>query len=106
MHFLSRSNCFELFGFDILIDEGLEPWLIEVNGSPSLNCDSPLEQKIKSNLVADILSLAGITRARDHRDRDYVLCNSISTHYNPNNVTKNMFHRKPNSIVNASILHQ
>ena len=43
-----RTNCFEILGFDILIDDKLEPWLIEVNLSPSLSCDSPLDKKIKS----------------------------------------------------------
>ena len=54
------SNCFELFGFDVLIDSELEPWLLEVNLTPALSCDSPLDQKIKANCVANLLSLAGI----------------------------------------------
>jgi len=54
------QNCFELFGFDILIDELLQTWIIEVNLSPSLGCDSPLDQKIKGNLMADLFTLIGV----------------------------------------------
>ena len=42
------SNCFELLGFDVLIDQDLKPWLLEVNLSPSMNTDSALDIKIKS----------------------------------------------------------
>lgn len=55
-----RNNCFELLGFDILIDNQLNPWLLEVNLSPSLNCDSPLDQRIKGELIADLFTMAGI----------------------------------------------
>ncbi|XP_067031983.1 tubulin polyglutamylase TTLL5-like [Acropora muricata] len=55
----SPGNCFEIYGFDILIDENLRPWLLEVNLSPSLACDSPLDLKIKSHLVSDMFNLTG-----------------------------------------------
>ena len=62
-----NSNCFELFGFDVLIDQELEPWLLEVNLTPALSCDSPLDQKVKANCVSDLLSLAGVVKT-EHRN--------------------------------------
>ena len=57
-----KNNCFELFGFDILVDDKLKPWLLEVNLTPALSCDSPLDQKVKSNCIADLFSLAGVVK--------------------------------------------
>lgn len=54
------NNCFELFGFDILVDDTLKPWLIEVNLSPSLGCDTPLDTKVKASLLTDLLTLVGV----------------------------------------------
>lgn len=51
--------CFELLGFDVLIDENMKPWLLEVNLSSSLNTDSPLDLKIKGKVIQDLLNLAG-----------------------------------------------
>ncbi|OWF35945.1 Tubulin polyglutamylase TTLL5 [Mizuhopecten yessoensis] len=55
-----RGNCFELYGFDVLIDDNMKPWVLEVNLSPSLACDAPLDLKIKTNLICDLFSLSGI----------------------------------------------
>lgn len=57
-----RTNCFEMLGFDILIDSDLKPWLIEVNLSSSMATESPLDLKIKSNLMCDTLNLIGIKK--------------------------------------------
>ncbi|XP_054597550.2 tubulin polyglutamylase TTLL5 isoform X1 [Nothobranchius furzeri] len=54
-----KTNCFELYGFDVLIDSNLKPWLLEVNLSPSLSCDAPLDLKIKASMIADMFSLVG-----------------------------------------------
>ena len=63
---LKHNNCFDLLGFDILIDSNLKPWLLEVNLSPSMNTDSPLDFYIKSNLITDVLNLVGV-RAFDRK---------------------------------------
>lgn len=54
-----KNVCFELYGFDILLDSKLKPWLLEVNISPSLSSSSPLDKRIKSVLIADTLNLVG-----------------------------------------------
>ena len=38
------------------------PWLLEVNLSPSLAFDSPLDLKIKGNLIKDTLNLVGLKK--------------------------------------------
>ena len=64
------NNCFEMLGFDVLIDDKQEPWLLEVNLSPSLNCDSPLDQKIKADMICDLFNLAGVVHMEDRVGND------------------------------------
>ncbi len=59
--YTNRNNFYELYGFDILIDENLKPWLIEVNVCPSLNNSTPLDKRIKTSLICDIFNLLGFT---------------------------------------------
>lgn len=59
---IDQRNWFELYGFDILLDSDLKPWLIEVNLSPSLGTDSPLDFHIKSTLLTDTFNLVGVKK--------------------------------------------
>ncbi|OAF66871.1 hypothetical protein A3Q56_05427 [Intoshia linei] len=51
------SACFEILGFDILIDKKLKPYLLEVNHSPSFHTDAKLDKEIKESLLFDTLRL-------------------------------------------------
>ena len=55
-----QENCFELYGYDILIDENLNCWLMEVNLSPNLHFDAPIDLKIKGQMIAEMFNLLRI----------------------------------------------
>ena len=54
-----KNACFEIYGFDVIIDQKLRPWLLEVNVSPSLSSSSPLDKQIKTRLLSDTFYLIG-----------------------------------------------
>jgi len=64
MYVPHSTNCFDLIGFDILFDENLKPWLLEVNMSPSLACDAQIDTSVKAPLLSDILNIIGITNMK------------------------------------------
>ena len=45
-----NGGCFELFGYDVMVDDALRPWLLEVNLAPSLAAESPLDLKVSPSL--------------------------------------------------------
>ncbi|CAF0755345.1 unnamed protein product [Didymodactylos carnosus] len=57
------SACFEILGFDILLDRKLKPYVLEVNHSPSFTTDSKLDREIKDALIFDTLLLLNMPAA-------------------------------------------
>ncbi|XP_051890605.1 polyglutamylase complex subunit TTLL1-like isoform X2 [Pristis pectinata] len=54
---INDRHCFECYGYDIIIDDKLKPWLIEVNASPSLSSTTANDRILKYNLINDTLNI-------------------------------------------------
>mgnify|MGYP002630419894 FL=1 len=59
-----NSMCFQILGFDIMIDKYFKPWLIEVNQSPSFATDSPLDYEVKKAVLRDAFRLLNVSQER------------------------------------------
>jgi hypothetical protein len=53
------DHCFHILGFDVLLDDQLAPYLIEVNNHPSLQCDAPIDEMVKKGLIIDTWKIIG-----------------------------------------------
>ena len=46
-----------MYGYDILLDSNLKPWLIEINASPSLSTTTQKDKELKMNLINDVYKI-------------------------------------------------
>jgi hypothetical protein len=53
----NRKDCWELFGFDFLIDEDFRVWLIEVNTNPYLGSPNQFIADLMPKMLDDMLKL-------------------------------------------------
>ena len=90
----ATGKCFEVWGFDcayfsannshscireslsdgmrfaVLLDDDLVPWVIEANTSPSLSSSGALDNRIKNQLIMDVLNIVGFVPVnRDEHKR-------------------------------------
>jgi len=63
------DNCFELLGFDIMIDDKLKPWLLEVNSSPAMSMDGIADRRVKPDLLQDTFKLIDFEPMDKYRER-------------------------------------
>lgn len=55
-----NSMCFELLGLDVILNSKFKPFLLEVNHSPSFTADTPLDKKIKRQVISEALTLMNV----------------------------------------------
>jgi hypothetical protein len=53
----NKKHCFEIFGYDFMVDEDLQPWLIEVNTNPCLEETSALLRLFLPRMIDDAFKL-------------------------------------------------
>lgn len=53
----NRKYCFEIFGFDFMVDFDLKPWLIEVNTNPCLEESNKLLGMLVPRMLDDAFRL-------------------------------------------------
>jgi hypothetical protein len=54
---IQDKHCFEIYGYDVMVDDTLKPWLIEVNASPSLTANTKLDHDLKFKMLNDALDI-------------------------------------------------
>lgn len=94
-----QPNCFEVFGYDVIIDQSFTPWLLEVNSSPSLARENSLDSRIKEAMVRDTILLVN-PPAFDRQELVNVLkrrlnCGKSS---NPKEISKELGRKERNNL--------
>jgi len=59
---INDKHCFELYGFDVLLDDTLRPWLIEINASPSMTANTPQDYEGKIGLLEDTYAVLDLEK--------------------------------------------
>ena len=52
-----RKNSHELFGYDFMVDENYNTWLIEVNSSPAMDYSTPITERLVKQVLPDTIKV-------------------------------------------------
>lgn len=66
-----RKSCFELFGYDFIIDEDFNLWLIEINTNPCIEESSSILKVFLPRMIDDMLKLSVDTFYSDFQSKSH-----------------------------------
>jgi len=87
------SPCFEILGFDILLDSKLKAWILEVNHSPSFTCDTILDFEIKRGVIINALRMI---------DFDNLIRSKLNKKIKQSNKDRSQLTSNASSVINNS----
>ena len=65
----NRKNCFEIFGYDFILDENYNPFLLEINTNPGYEESSPLIKMLVPRMIDDAFRLT-IDKVFERNDKN------------------------------------
>ncbi|CAD7950498.1 unnamed protein product [Amoebophrya sp. A120] len=68
-----NDMCFEILGFDVIIDAKGKPWLLEVNHAPSFATESEVDRDAKYNVLRDTFQILQLNPERRRKYRKEML---------------------------------
>ena len=83
----NKNNCFEIFGYDFLIDSNYNPFLLEVNTNPGFEESSPLIKILIPRMIDDAFKLTIDTLFKN----DVIINKNSSFHVNGYKDNENMW---------------
>ena len=57
INIMERKNCFEIYGYDFILDSNYNPFLLEINTNPGLEESSPLIKMLVPRMIDDAFRL-------------------------------------------------
>ena len=90
INIMNRKNCFEIFGYDFILDINYHPFLLEINTNPGLEESSPLIKMLVPRMINDALRLT-IDKSFENQDGNDKKKNLYKFHVDGYNDEENMW---------------